>query len=153
MIVTSFANRISLFTWGFAFCWIGMLLAFSWIFLRDGAPDGFPNEAMAAILAVFWLAGMGLAAHALNSPISWVTVDSRGDVALAWHYPHKRVRKAFPAALLGSPALIEDRDSDGDPYFRTRLTLPDGGFIDIAEGHDRDDCERARERFLKAVAS
>jgi hypothetical protein len=153
MIVTSFTNRISAFTWGFACCWIAMLLAFTWIFVRDGAPEGIPNEGMAAILGFFWLGGLGLAHHAMNSPLSRVTVDSKGEISLAWQYPHRRVRKTFAATLLGPPALLEYRDSDGDPYFRTRLTLPDGGFIDIAEGHDRDDCERARERFLQAVGS
>lgn len=151
--MTSFANRISVFVWGFAFCWIGMLLAFTWIFVRDGAPEGIPNEGMAAILGFFWLGGLGLANHAMNSPSYWITVDSKRQVSLTWQYPHRRVSKTYPASLLGLPTLFEYRDSDGDPYFRTRLTLPDGSFIDIAEGHDRDDCESARDRFMKAVAA
>ena len=150
--VTSFANRISAFTWGFAFCWIAMLVSFTWIFQRDGAPDGFPQEAMAALLGVFWLGGLGLAAKAMNSPLCSVSVDSKGDVSLAWQYPHKCVRKSFPAASLGSPVLVVDRDSDDAPYFRARLSLPDGSFVDIAEGHDRDDCDRACERFRQAVS-
>ena len=36
----TFRNRKAVFLWGFMACWMAMLLAFTWLFLRDGAPAG-----------------------------------------------------------------------------------------------------------------
>jgi hypothetical protein len=153
MTVVKFANRMAAFAWGFAAVWLAMLLAFTWLYLRDGAPPGNSDLVLVLVLCLFWLGGTGLVAHVLSTPLMLAAIDDEGKVSLVWRYPHKQVRKIFEASSLKAAAVVEDRDSDGDPYFVARLNLPDGSFIDLAEGHDLKKCQGACDRFAAALVA
>jgi hypothetical protein len=145
-----FRNRLAAFLWGFAAVWVTMLLAMTYVALRDRPPEGI-SVPMVVIMAVFWVAGIGLVAFVSTKPCFFVTVDRDGRVSATWRYPHKVVRKVLPVASVRPAIVVDSRDSDGDPYFHARVNTIDGEPIDIAEGHSRVDCEQACERFNSAL--
>lgn len=146
-----FSNRMAAVLWGFALIWVTMLALFTYVMVRDGAPEGYSAGVMWAIIAVFWLAGAGLAAYAAAKPCFFVTIGSDGLVRFLWRYPHRSEREAHPAADLAPPTLVETVDDEGAPYFQTDLTLPGGRTFRLAEGHDRARCEAAIARFEHAL--
>jgi hypothetical protein len=95
---------------------------------------------------VFWAGGLALAAMALSKPCFFATLGQDG-LHLVTRYPFKRVTAFVPLPLLDPPEVVDDTDSDGDPYYRARLVLPDSGRFDLVEGHHRPDCERVCEDF------
>jgi hypothetical protein len=147
-----FKNRMAMFVWGFSLVWLIMLTMFTWLLVRDGPPDGYSGELMWAVVGLFWVGGAGLTGFALSKACYQVSVAPKGGVTFTWQYPHRRIRKTYERSQLTKPIVVEDRDSDGDPYFYTRLELPDGSLADLAEGHDQHSCELASDRFEKAIA-
>ncbi|MGI1663240.1 hypothetical protein ACRDNQ_13445 [Palleronia sp. KMU-117] len=148
---TVFANRMAVFAWGFTCVWIGMLVIFTAVLLRDGPPDGQPPQIVLLAMAVFWIGAAGLLGFALSRPVVRVAVGPDGRVEVVLRYPHRVVRKQFAAGALPMPALVAGEDDEGSPYFRARLSLPDGSVADLAEGHDRDRCLAACTRFLQVA--
>ena len=150
-MTTIFRNRLAALLWGFAAVWLTMLVAMTHVVLRDGPPEGFSPPILSVVMALFWVAGIGLVAFVATKPCFIVTVEQGGRVSATWRYPHKVVRKELPAASVLPATVIDSRDSDGDPYFYARVNTIDGEIIDITEGHSQVNCERACERFNSAL--
>lgn len=148
---TIFANRIAVFLWGFALVWLSILGLFTWILVRDGAPEGQSPHVLQAVMAVFWIAGAGLLAFALSKPCYTVSIGRDGVVCFTRQYPHKRRRYTVPADQLTFPKVHQVQDNDGSAYFETRIDLPDATTFILAECHDRARCETARARFVAAI--
>jgi len=150
-VTASFQNRTAAFLWAFAAVWLAMLLAMTYVALRDGPPDGTPASMFALVMILFWIAGTGLAAFVSTQPCFYVTVEQDRHVSATWRYPHKIVRKTLPAASVLPAAVIDSRDSEGGPYFYARVNTTDGAAIDIKEGHSQVACQQACERFNSAL--
>lgn len=145
--MTTFRNRLAVFFWVFAVAWMAGLVAMTYAYFRDGPPGGSSSLIIPMILVLFWIVGVGLCAFALNKPCVFVAAGPGNVASVTWRFPFKVVRKSLPAASLHPAKVVASRDSDGDPYFHARVELISGGVVDIAEGNDRADCERACERF------
>ena len=145
--LATFRNRSAAFLWGFAAVWLVMLLAMTYVVLRDGPPDGYPVATVVLVMAFFWVGGIGLGLFVSSKPCFYVTVESGTRVSATWRYPHKAVRKVVPAARVQPAEVVDSKDADGDPYFYARVNTIDGESIDIAEGHSRVACEQVCERF------
>ena len=137
--------------WAFTLVWLGMLCAMSYVFYRDGVPEGYSHAVTTGVLAIFWIAGFGLAAFAASKPCFLVTINDRQAVTAVWRYPHRRVHKDFHRQQLRPAQVIDSRDSDDDPYYFARVHTSDGKSIDLAEGHSRITCETACARFNEVV--
>ena len=146
-----FKNRIIFFLWGFSFSFMLFVVAMSYVLWRDGPPAGHSLLFMLSVFAVFWMAGLGLCGHAVDQPAIDATVLADGQLRVTWRYPFRAVRKHYPRATVACAQLVEGKDGEGDPYFYSRLLLPDGASIDIAEGHDREVCEKECARFNDAL--
>ncbi|AXQ28105.1 hypothetical protein D0B54_05185 [Solimonas sp. K1W22B-7] len=151
MQAITFRNRKAGFLWGFAAAWLGMLLAMTWVVVRDGPPDDYSLHATLVVGALFWFAGLGLLIFVAGKPCYQLELSGDGQVRMSWRYPFRVVRKTLPAGELGPATVIEIRDSEGDPYFMARVKTPDGGVVDFAESSDRGECERACERLNAAL--
>lgn len=150
-MAATFQNRIALFLWGFAAVWLTILVAMTYVVLRDGPPDGSSVPMVVLVMSAFWICGIGLGGFIATKPCFFVTVDQGTSVTATWRYPHKVVRKVLRATSVKPAAVINSRDSEGDPYFYARVISIDGESIDIAEGHNRSVCEQACERFNLAL--
>lgn len=80
-----------------------------------------------------------------------VEVTDSGAVEITWRSPFAVERRRIEAADVPRAAIVYGKDSDGDPYFTSRVTLADGATVDLAEGHDEASIEAATARF-NAVA-
>lgn len=147
----TFRNRSAAFVWGFVAIWLAMLVAMTYLVLRDGPPPGYSAPTTATILGLFWLGGLALIACVSRQPCISVTVGQHGSIAATWRYPHKVVRRVLPAGTVLPAKVVDAEDSEGGPYFRVRLRASGGETIDIAEGHSRADCERTCELFNSAL--
>lgn len=147
-----FRNRSSLFLWGFAAVWLSMLIAFTLVAIRDGPPEGHSAATIAVILGIFWVAGAAIVNFAMTKPCYSVAITPEADLTLIWTYPYKRIKKKFAGDGIVAPAVVEEKDSEGDPYYIARLSLPDGSTFDIAENHDRARCDRVCKKFTEALS-
>lgn len=151
MRTSIFRNRIAIVYWAFAAIWMAFLVAFTWLMARDGAPEGYAPEFMLLLLALFWLGGFGLTAHAASHPCYVVTVQGDGMVTFTWRFVHKTRRRSYPASALSEPVVVTEKGSDGEDYFVLRIRLPDGSTARLAEAHDRQRCEEALDTFTRAI--
>jgi hypothetical protein len=150
-LAATFQNRIALFLWGFAAVWLTILVAMTYVVLRDGPPAGSSVPVVVLVMSAFWICGIGLGAFISTKPCFFVTVDRSSSVTATWRYPHKVVRKVLRAASIKPATVVNSQDSEGDPYFYARVVSLGGEAIDIAEGHNRSVCEQACERFNLAL--
>ncbi len=148
----TFSNRGAVLTWCFAFVWWLMLLAMSWVFVRDGAPDGYSPELVLLIMGFFWMGGLCLAVFASSQPCYWVKVFAGQGIQVVWRYPFKRVRCYISIDDISLPTVVTGTDSEGDPYFYARLSCA-GRVIDLKEGHDPDTCKQVCARFVAALTT
>jgi hypothetical protein len=147
----AFRNRSAGFSWGFAALWLALLIAATYVFVRDGPPAGYSGAATIAILAFFWAGGIGLAAFVMSKPCLFVSVGPDAWVRAAWRYPHKVVRKQFDAASVRPAEVVNAEDDEGNPYFYARVRTLGTDFFDLAEGHVRSLCESACDQFNTAL--
>jgi hypothetical protein len=132
-LAATFQNRIALFLWGFAAVWLTILVAMTYVVLRDGPPAGSSVPMVVLIMSVFWICAIGLGAFISTKPCFFVTVDQGSGVTATWRYPHKVVRKVLRATSVKPAAVISSQDSEGGPYFYARVISIGGESIDIAE--------------------
>lgn len=140
-------NRVAIFAWIFAGVFLVMVAVFTALLVRDGPPPGYSATAMSALLAAFWLAGLGLAAFASSKPYVRVAVTPDGLTVVTWRYPFSRVSRTVRTERVMPATVVESQDDEGAPYFLARATLADGTTVDLGEGHDRDTCEDLCTRF------
>lgn len=151
MQAISFHNRKAGFLWGFAVIWLAMLLAMTWVTVRDGPPEGYSVHAMLVIGALFWMAGLALLGFIAGQPCSRLSLEPGGSVQLTWRYPFHVKRRTLSVHQLVPAEVVEIRDSEGDPYFLLRVQSLDGERMDIFESSDRKSAEDCREQFNEAL--
>ena len=144
----TFRNPLPTYPWALAAFWWAMLISMTLVFVRDGPPAGYAMPTVWAILCIFGVGGAGLAAFALSKLCFNAGIEPGVGVSVTLRYPFKVARTFFPRELVVPPTVVEDKDSECAPYFYARLLLVDRSAIDIAEGHDRDNCESACQRSI-----
>jgi hypothetical protein len=136
--------------WVFMGIWLGMVALFTWLFVREGGMGQFGYDAEAAILGLFWLAGIAAAGYFANIPV--ISVDRAGDRAIVTERRlFRRTIRDVGISELGGVVVREDTDGEGDPYFRAVLSLPDGREVVVAERHDRATVNGAAVRVRAAL--
>lgn len=148
---TVVSNNMAIALWIFMAVWLAMLGCFTYVFVRDGSPPevgafGVP------LLAFFWLGGFGAGAWAFRQPLIRVSVSTAG-VVTRERWPWRARERRFEAAALAAPAVVAEKDSDGDPYFKCLLTLPGGEILTVAEAHSRPAVEDVQRRLAAALAA
>ena len=146
----TFSNRGAIFSWVFSLIWWLMLLAMSWVFVRDGAPDGYAPELLLLVMGFFWMGGLVLVVFACSQPCYRVKVFAGEGILVVWRFPLKRVSCYIPIDEINLPTVVTGTDSEGDPYFYARLSCG-GRVIDLKEGHDVDACKQVCAQFIKAL--
>lgn len=137
-----FHNGKAAFLWGFAVIFLLFMLAMSWVFFRHGPPPAHPRGLIAVAVAALWVGGLGLAAYAGSRHCLTVTVYEDRSVQIVRRYPWRKEERRLRPGEVGAAKVHESRDDDGYPYFSARVDLEDGSRLELAEGHDRDRCER-----------
>lgn len=145
-------NRVAAFAWAFSAFFLLVVAAFTFLLIRDGPPPGYSATASGALLAAFWLVGLGLAAYASSRPQLRVSMEPGGVTVVTWRYPLRRLSRTVPPEQLGSATVVRSQDDEGEPYYSARVALADGTAIDLLEGHDRDSCDAVCRRFNESLA-
>jgi hypothetical protein len=127
--------------------WMTFLILMTWVVFRDGPPRGHSWTFIGAVLAAGWLGGLGATRWATSQRVLCVDVDALGGLDITWYTPFRVQRRRVEARQVRPAVVVDGKDSDGDPYFRCRVTLADGTELDLSEGHDRPTIERLAERF------
>lgn len=147
----TFRNRSAGWVWGIAAFWLTLLVAITYVVVRDGPPAGYSRAVVIGIMAFFWAGGIGLVAFVLRKPCVLVTVERDTRVSATWRYPHKVVRKRFDAGHVRPAEVVDARDDEDNPYFYARVRTAGSDFFDLAEGHTRALCESACDQFNRAL--
>lgn len=143
----SFSNRKAWAIWIFMATWMSFLCAMTWVLFRDGPPKGYSVSTIWAIVFGFWFFGGACSVWASTTRVVHVKVTDSGAVDVTWRWPFRVERRRVEAADVPKAEMIYGTDSDGDPYFTSRVTLADGATIDLAESHDETAIEAATARF------
>ena len=133
--------------WIFMAIWMTFLCLMTWVVFRDGPPKGYSWPTMWAILGLFWIVGGAGSVWASAIRVVRVEVTDSGALEVAWRRPFWVERRRVEAADVPKAEVVHGTDSDGDPYFTSRVTLPDGATIDLAESHDEASIEATTAQF------
>ncbi len=144
-------NRTPAFGWGFMAFFLGMVGAFTWIMGTDGPHPSQPALLQHGALGLFWIVGVIVAAHLGSIPCTRLRVLPGGAVVLSSRWPMRRQEERFARDAIAAVEVRRDRDSDGDPYFRTVLTLRDGRTETVREGHDEAEQQALAARLTAAL--
>jgi hypothetical protein len=136
------ANNAAVFGWTFMIVWMAMLCAFTWLAVRDHGVPGYSSEITALFLAGFWLFGLAGCNFFLRMPRVRLLKGADG-LRLEEIWLWRRRSSPLASTDLQTLALIEDTDTDGDPYFKCAITLPDGRPVFLKESHLRGIVEDA----------
>ena len=124
-------NRVVLFYRGFMLAFVATVALATYAALRDGPPE--PGKWWPLFMLVFWAAGLGGLVWSLNQETSVVRVTGNRSI-------HIRRGKAFRRHDLWTDRarfwILDDKDSEGDPYFKLMMDAP-GGKLTVREGHQR----------------
>ncbi len=142
-----FHNRVAALLWGFAAVFRLFVGAMSFVLIFDGVPPGFREDMVAVIMFGFWVAGLAFAQYAANRPCVRVSINADASATIRWTYPFSRTERVVPFSEIVAVDLVDSHDSDGEPYFYSRVRLQDGITIDIAEGHRRSVCRARCEKM------
>lgn len=123
--------------WFLTFGFLAIVVALTLTLKRKGTEWGYPIWLQYAALLAFWIGGYLGVGHFVRRPCTWVRVTPEGEVLLTRAWPFRVRRDRIPRAAIATVAVREDVDSEGDPYFRTRLVLATGEEITVQEGHRR----------------
>lgn len=153
-------NDTARIVWLISICCLLLISFVIWAIVRDMELTIGPLVGVLA-LTIF---GLLVVVHALQAPCTSASTLENGDIVFAWRYPHKRICKTFPAAMVEAPVVSKIRDSDGDLDFCARLRLPDGSDFILKQSilvtgsksrdaQNRARCEKACAEFSKALDS
>jgi hypothetical protein len=119
---------------------------------RDGPHPSQPVWLQHGALALFWLVGLPAAGYLLSRPVTRVRVAPDGTAVLRRRTPFGREEEHFPAGIIIGVEVREEKDSDGDPYWRTVLVSADGRERVVREGHHAPDQHALAVRLRGALA-
>ncbi|WP_133500436.1 hypothetical protein [Cognatilysobacter terrigena] len=134
-------NRIATFVWGMAAAWNGMLMVMTGVLLRDGVRSPWT---IAAVMALFWVAGVAFAVFASRQACTRTTLFHDGGLHVRQRFPLRVAEQRFDARDRPQASVVEGSDSDGDAYFSCELPLgpPFRMPYRVVEGR-RERCEDA----------
>ena len=146
-------NNKAALHWCFALAALLFLASISVVLIDSGGSKVYSTLTLVSVLTAFWVGGLVLAAYALRQACVTLVVNPGASVTVTWRYPFKNMTRVVPVSDLSPAVLIESRDAEGGVYFRSRLALPDGLTIDLAETRRRQVCVSLCKGFNEAVWS
>jgi hypothetical protein len=90
-LAVTFRNRIALFLRGFAAVWLCMLAAMTYVLVRHGAPEGSSKPMVVLVMALFWIAGIGLSVFVSGKPCFYIDVSTIGSEPIDLAEGHNRL--------------------------------------------------------------
>lgn len=145
------SNNAALFGWAFMLVWMAMLAVFTWLALRDGGIPGYSALFSAAVLGVFWLFGVAGSRYFFAMPRVRLAASPQELIVEEIWLWKRRITTLAPADA-SRIAITDDRDSEGDPYFKCEITVEEDRRIVVKESHIRDLVEAAQAAILDALA-
>ena len=141
-----FKNNTAVLFWLFMATWMALLVCFTRSAVTAPAVSAF----VIAVLALFWVIGLGFTLLMLWAPRVRIEISNHGvlirERALVW----KRDR-LYAAKDLSVSDIIENRDSeDGSVHYSCSLLLPVKESIILAQGK-RSKVARERDRLISAL--
>ena len=139
-------NRVPWFYRGFMAVWLGTVALSTYAALREAPPEA--GKWWPLFLLGFWAVGLFGLAWSLNQETSVIRITSNRSI-------HIERGKAFRRQEVWTDRarfwIDEEKDSEGDPYFKLRMDAP-GGPLTVREGHQRPALEELSRRIEEALA-
>lgn len=147
-----FRNNIAIAGWAFMALWVGLLILFTTIFFTKGGFGQYDPVIEWGVLCLVWLFGLGgCKAFFGTARVRLRIANGQVTVREAWLF--RRSTETFPVKAMSEPRFLRERDSDGDPYFRCRLTTPSGRSVTVSESNDEqavlDVCRKLKDAAEK----
>ena len=140
-------NNLPIVGWVFGGLWIGGLMVFTYLYARDGGFGQLDPLIEAGVMLAFWMGALVLFPETLAVAVVELTVVSGGAV-LGRRWPWKyRVEPLTPSAVRAME-IRQDRDSDGDPYYRLVLAAGPHEEAILSESAKRETVEAVRDQIL-----
>jgi hypothetical protein len=142
-------NNVAIAYWTIVSLFMGVIVAMTHVFFRDGPPTGHSAPFMVAVLALFWAFGLGAVGHAFSKPRVHARIE-HARITVTLRYPVKTLRFVYGYDQVRHAGIVESRDSEGDPHFTVQVSMKDGRNFDLKEG-SLEVCERVLSQFENAL--
>ncbi len=147
------SNRIVWFIWLFTMVYAVGFFAMLYLLSRDGLPPDDSAFKVTVFVALF-LSGLGILVwQSCTRCTTSVTQLENKRLLIVAQYPFMRLSHELAPRDAQPAIVVETKDSDGDPYFYTQLSVgyPFEEPVKIAEG-SREFCVAARDQFNALLA-
>ena len=134
-------DRSAVAGWVFMAIWLGILLLFTYFFIRDGGFRQFAPPLELGVMMLFWLFGLGGAGYFLAIPMVALSIAPGGIFVLQERTLRARRVTRFAISDASRPRLRKTRDSEGDDYFRIEVVLPERRRVGVGGANDLGDAE------------
>ncbi len=130
--------------------WWAMLLIFTYLYVTEGAP---PDLAfwMPFILSLFYVFGLGSLSWALSHPVVSLNIIGT-QVKIKLRYLFRTQVFFFLTKEIEVTPVREDKDSDGDPYFKLEIIANNQVFL-LWESHSMEETTLKRNDLIFAITS
>ena len=154
-----YRNRTAIFIWIFTIFWNLGVGCLGYVSFREKIYEEDPRYWF--FLAIFFSAGVGLAAYANRQYCTTVKVSDLQILTVVWRYPFKTIHYSMAASDIQSATVFETKDSEGDPYYKSQFRIVNAGntlklptdIVVIRESSIRSICEQTCQTFNQAVFS
>ena len=144
-----FQHRTAIAGWIFMTIWLGMLVMFTYLFMRDGGFHQFDYPIEVGIMLLFWMAGLAGASASFESPMTTIWVRD-GHVEISEIRPFRQDRIRVPIGEVAPPVIKKTPDSDGET-FTCLFDVPGGRTITLGMFNYIEDAEKQLSEFNAAL--
>ena len=128
-----------------------MAALFVWLYAREYTVRMFDPVTDAAIIATLWLLGCAACIRLYGKPRVRLAIRN-GEVVVRECWIGLSRIECFPQKRLARPICVEEKNWEGDPYFRCTIVTPSGRTISFSEHRQQSIVDAARAR-LQAINS
>jgi hypothetical protein len=126
-----------------------MAALFVWLFAREYAVRMFDPVTDVAIIVLLWLLGCAACVRLYGKPRVRLVIHN-GEVVIHERWIGLSRVERFPQKWLARPVCAEEKDWEGDPYFRCSIVTPSGRTISFSEHRQQSIVDAARARLQAA---
>lgn len=136
--------------WVFGGAWVGGLVVFTYLYARDGGFGQFDPMVEAGVMMLFWMAGLVLISQTLALSRTCLTIG-RDRIELTRTWLWRRRQETLSRSSLRDILIEQERDSDGDPYYKLVLQTRSGERVALSASSELDLIKARRDDILARI--
>jgi hypothetical protein len=143
-------NNKAIYYWTFTCIYLIFLLKGTWAYIQGPVQSEMTSIAFLALLGLLWTVGLWIGLTAIKMKRLITKIEPNSSLHITESTLLNTSTRAIPLKDILDVKLITDRDTEGDPFYRTLLILRNDESFEIIESSIKDFCVNALDRINEA---